>query len=149
MCSYLNFYKYFLCFELLDSNAIKNESIHLNSWHHSYKKQKDNLKTWMVLLILSLELEISGVVVREYLKTAKNGDFCEEQLSDNDIDAVQPVSFVMNNMVSMLLKQFRKSLQIKKNYRKCSSCVIVCWIVKIYQSITVRKGQLLGHLCRS
>ena len=40
-CSYLNFYIYFLNFELLANNTIKNESIHLNSWQHSHKKQKD------------------------------------------------------------------------------------------------------------
>ena len=39
-CRYLNFYKYFLHFELLASNTIKNESIHLNSLHHGHKKQK-------------------------------------------------------------------------------------------------------------
>ena len=44
-CSYLIFYKYFLHFELLASNTIKNESIHLNSWHHSHKKQKNSLET--------------------------------------------------------------------------------------------------------
>ena len=63
-CSYLKFYKYFLHFELLASNTIKNESIHLNSWHHSHKKQKNILETKVVLLIFSLELEISRVAVQ-------------------------------------------------------------------------------------
>ena len=35
---YLIVYKYFLLFELLASNTIKNEIIYLNSWHHSHKK---------------------------------------------------------------------------------------------------------------
>ena len=34
----------------------------------------------------------------------------------------------------------------QRNYHKCSSCVITCWIAKIYQSITVKKDWLLGHL---
>ena len=63
-CSYLNFYKYFLHFELLASNTIKNESIHLNSLQHGHKKQKNSLETQVVLLIFSLELEISGVAVQ-------------------------------------------------------------------------------------
>ena len=63
-CSYLKFYKYFLHYELLANNTIKNESIHLNSWHHSLKKQKDSLEARVVLLIFSLELEISGVAVQ-------------------------------------------------------------------------------------
>ena len=31
----------------------------------------------------------------------------------------------------------------QKDYHECSSCVIVCWIAKIYQSITVEKDWLL------
>ena len=70
-CSYLIFYKYFLHFELLASNTIKNESIHLNSWHHNHKKQKNSLETQVVLLIFSLELEISGVVVQRIHQNSK------------------------------------------------------------------------------
>ena len=106
-CSYLNFFKYFLHFELLASNIIKNESIHLNSWHHTHKKQKDSLETRVALLIFLLELEISGVAsYREYIKTAKNGGFCEELLSENNFEVV------LANMVPTLLRQFRKLLQI-------------------------------------
>ena len=70
-CSYLVFYKYFLHFEFLASNTIKNESIHLNSWHHSHKKQKNSLETQVVLLIFSLELEISGVAVQRIHQNSK------------------------------------------------------------------------------
>ena len=62
--SYLNFCKYFLPFELLAKNTIKNKGIHINFWYHSRKKQKDNLETRAVLLIFPLELEISGVAVQ-------------------------------------------------------------------------------------
>ena len=43
------------------------------------------------MLIFSLELEISGVAVQIIYtsnKTAKNGSFCEELLSENDFEAV-------------------------------------------------------------
>ena len=40
------------------------------------------------MLIFSLELEIFGVATREYIKTVKNGSFCEELLSENDFEAV-------------------------------------------------------------
>ena len=63
-CSYLSFYQYFLHFKLLGQQYYKNESIHLNSSHHSHKKD------------------------RECIKTAKNGSFCEELLSENDFEAV-------------------------------------------------------------
>ena len=43
----------------------------------------------------------------------------------------------------------QKIVTDQKDYQKCSSCVIVWWIAKTYQSITVKKGWLLGHLRRS
>ena len=87
--SYLVFYKYFLHFENLASNTIKDESINLNSWHHSHKKQKNSLETQVVLLIFLLELEIHGVTVQKIhqIKTAKNGSFCEELPSENELEA--------------------------------------------------------------
>ena len=48
-------------------------------------------------------------------------------------------------MVPTLLRQFRGSLQIKKSYHKCSAAVVACWITKIYQSITVKKGWLFTY----
>ena len=33
----------------------------------------------------------------------------------------------------------------QKDYHKCSSFGISCWITKIYQSITVKKGWLLTY----
>ena len=41
-----------------------------------------------LLLIFPLEHEISGWPYRAYIKTTKNGDFCEELLSENDFEAV-------------------------------------------------------------
>ena len=61
--SYLDFHKYFLIFELLASNTIKNEFTIKHSWHQSHKKQQNSLKTQFVLLILSFELEISGEAI--------------------------------------------------------------------------------------
>ena len=75
VCSYLNFYKYFLHFEIMASNTIKNESIHLNSWHDSHKKQKDSLETQVVLLIFLLELEMSGVTVQRIHQNSKKWQF--------------------------------------------------------------------------
>ena len=78
---FLNIY-FFL--ERLTSNTIKNKSIHLNSWHPNHKKQKNSLKTQIVLLILKyLEWPY-----KEYIKTTKNGSFCEESLSKNDFGTV-------------------------------------------------------------
>ena len=49
---------------------------------------ESSLEIRAVLLIFLLELEIFGVVYREYIKTAKNGEFCEELLSRNNFEAV-------------------------------------------------------------
>ena len=52
---------------------------------------------------------------------------------------------VAMTMVPTLLRQFRRSLD-QKDYHKCSSCVIVCWIAKTYQSTTMKTGWLLTYL---
>ena len=44
---------------------------------HSHMKLKDSLKTQVVLLIFSLELEISGVAVQSIHQSSKNGDLRE------------------------------------------------------------------------
>ena len=88
VCGYLNFSKYFLHFELLTNKTIKNESIHLNSWYHSHKKQKDSLEKQVALLIFLLEREISGKPVQKIHQTAKNVSFCEKLYSENDFEAV-------------------------------------------------------------
>ena len=55
---------------------------------HSHKKREDSLETRAVLLIFFLELEIYGVAVQGYIKTAKNDGVCLELLSKNDFEAV-------------------------------------------------------------
>ena len=51
---------------------------------------------------------------------------------------------VIMTMVPTLLRQFSRSLQIKEIITN-ASYDIVCWIAKIYQSITVKKGWLLTY----
>ena len=55
---------------------------------HSHKKRKDSLEIRAVLLIFPLEFECQGWPYRAYIKTTKNGGFCEELLSKNDFEAV-------------------------------------------------------------
>ena len=69
----------------------------------------------------------------EYIKTAKNGGFYEELLSENDFEAVV-ATFFCYEYGTTLLRKFRKSLQIKE-YHHCSSCVIIYGIAIIYLSI--------------
>ena len=57
--------------------------------NHSHKKRKYSLETRAVLLIFSLELEISGVAVQSiHQNSEKCGGVCEELLSENDFEVV-------------------------------------------------------------
>ena len=60
----------------LNACAIYHGSTECSNFHHSHKKRNDSLETRAVLLIFSLELEISGVAVQSIHQNSKNGDFC-------------------------------------------------------------------------
>ena len=95
-------------------------------FHHSHKKLKDSLEIWAVPLMLSLELEISGVVVQSiYIKTAKNGSFCEELLNENDTEAVLAI-FCCYDHGGKASETIQKITTDQKEYHKCSLCVIIC-----------------------
>ena len=81
-----------------------------------------------------LNLEYPGLPYRAYIKTAKNDNFCEELLSENNIDAVL-ATFCCFDHGSKASEAVQKIATYQKEYRKCSSCVIVCWIAKIYLAI--------------
>ena len=86
---------------------------------HSHKKWKDSLKTQAVLLIF-LDWQY-----RAYLKTAKNGDFCEELRSENDFEAVL-TTFCCNDPCAIASETVQKIATDQGEYHKCSSCVIIC-----------------------
>ena len=90
-----------------------------------------------------LNLKYLGWPYREYIKTAKNGGFCEKLLSENDFEAFLGNLCCYGNGANAS-EAVQKIPADQKDYHKCSSCVIVCSIVKIYQSITVKKS--FGYL---
>ena len=57
--------------------------------NHSHKKRKDGLETRAVLLIFSLELEISGVAVRSIYQNSE-----------------KMMTFVRNYLVKIILRMF-------------------------------------------
>ena len=71
---------------------------------------------------------------REYIKTAKNGGFCEELLSENDFEAVL-TTLCCYDYGANASEAVQKIATDQKEYHKCSLCVIICWIAKIYLSI--------------
>ena len=83
---------------------------------------------------------------RGYIKTAKNGNFCEELLRKNVFEAVL-TTFFCYDVSAKASEAVQKIATNQKEYRKCCSCVIICWISNIYLSvkITVKKGCFLGH----
>ena len=55
---------------------------------HSHQKRKDNLETRAVLLISSIELDISGMAVQSIDQNSKKWWLCEELHSENDFKTV-------------------------------------------------------------
>ena len=72
------------------SNTNKNESIRLNSCHHSHKKQKDGLETQVVFVdIFAWTWNIWGGRTENTSKEQKMvAFFCDELLSENDFEVI-------------------------------------------------------------
>ena len=96
--------------------------------HHSHKKRKDNLEARAVLLIFPLNLKCLGWLYRAYIKRTKNGAFREEVFSENDFEAVLVTSCCYDHGVRAS-EALQKIDADQKEYRKCSLCVIICYIV--------------------
>ena len=111
---------------------------------HSHKKRKDSLETGLHCWYFRLNLKYLGWPYRKYIKTAEKVVFCEEFLNENDFEAVL-ATFCCYDYGANSSEAVRKIAKDQKDYPKCSSCVAVCWIAKIYQSITVKKSWLLTY----
>ena len=68
---------------------------------------------------------------REYIRTAKNGSFYDELLSQNDFETVL-ATFCCYNYGANASEAVQKITADQKDYYKCSSCSIVCLTAKIY-----------------
>ena len=92
---------------------------------HSHKKWKDSLEARAVLLLFSLELEISRVAVQSTHQSSKNGDFCGKLLSENDFENVL-ATFCCYDHGAKASEAVQKIAIDQKDYRKCSKCIIIC-----------------------
>ena len=88
-----------------------------------------------------LKLKYPERSYREYIKTAKNGGFCEEILSKNDTEAVL-ATFCCYEYGANASEAVQKIATDQKDYHKCFSYVILCLIAKINQSKAEKKGWL-------
>ena len=77
-----------------------------------------------------------------YIKTAKNGGFCEKLLSENDFEAVL-ATFCCYDYGANASQAVHKIAPDQKEYHKCSTCVTICWIAKIYLSINNSEKRLV------
>ena len=93
--------------------------------YHSQRKRKGTLETRAVLLIFSLELEISGVAVQSIHQKAKNGDFCKELLSESGFEVVL-LTFCCCDYGAKAFEAAQKIATDQREYCKCSSCVMNC-----------------------
>ena len=89
--------------------------------------------------IWSAERDISGLIVQRIHQNIENGGFYEKLLSENDFEAVL-AHFCCYDYRANASEVVQTIAADQKHCHKCSSCVIVCWIAKIYQSITVKNG---------
>ena len=81
---------------------------------------------------------------REYIRTVKNGGFCEECLRRNDFEDVL-ATFCCYDYGDNAYEAVQKIATDQKDYYKCSLCVLVCCLAITYQSVTVKKGGLLTY----
>ena len=92
-----------------------------------------------------LNLKYLRCPYRAYIKTEKNGDFCEKMLSENDIEAVL-ATFCYYDHGPKTSEAVQKIATDQKEYWKCSLRVIICWIVKIYLSINNTEKWLVTRI---
>ena len=106
--------------------------------HHSHKKRKDSLETRALLLIFLLEPELSGVVVQSTHQKHQNSEkwwlLWGIFYSENNIEAVL-ANLCCYDHGSKASETVQKIAIDQKEYHKCSSCVIIWWIAKIYLAI--------------
>ena len=92
-----------------------------------------------------LNLKYLGWPYRAYIKTAKNGNFWEELLSENNFEAVLATSCCYDHGAKAS-EAVQKIATDQKEYRKCSSCVIICWKATVYISINNSEKWLVTRI---
>ena len=72
----------------------------------------------------------------------QNSDFWEELLSENNLEDVL-ATFCYYDHGSKASEAVQKIATDQNEYRKYSSCVIICWIVKIYLPINQHQWKIV------
>ena len=107
----MQLFKIFPSFWIFGQQYYKNESIHLDSWHHSYKKQIDSLETQVVFVdIFAWTWNIWRSRTENTSKQQKMVAFVRNCLVKITLRLSYSISLVMT-IVPMLLRQFRRLAQ--------------------------------------
>ena len=88
-----------------------------------------------------LKLKQWGWSYRQYINTAKNGNFCEELHGENDFDAIL-LTFCCYGHDANASEAVEKIITDQKEYYKCFLCSF-CWIAKIYLSVNNSEKKLV------
>ena len=70
---------------------------------------------------------------------------CEELYSENDFEAVS-ATFCCYENGAKASEAVQKIAADQKGYRKCSSCIIICWITQIYLSVNNSEKWLVWRI---
>ena len=107
------------------------------------RKGKIVWKLGLCCWYFSLNLKHLGWSYRVYIKTAKHRDFFEEFLCENDFETVL-ATFSCYDHGAKGSEAVQKIATDQKEYPKCSSCAIICWIAKTYLSINNKLWKKVG-----
>ena len=91
-----------------------------------------------------LNLKYLAWPYRAYIKIAKNSDFCEELLSENDFEEGL-ATFCCYDHGTKASEAAQKIATDQKEYRKFSWYVKICWIATIYLSVKQKQWKMVGY----
>ena len=131
----------------------KRSLVSFSLWHGLKKDQiviviKNGKIVWKHgshCLYFCLNLKYLGWMYKAYIKIAKNCDFWVELLSENDFEAVL-ATFCCYDHGANASEAVKKIATNQKECCKCSSCVIIWWIAKIYFLINNNEKWLVTRI---
>ena len=128
-----------------ESNGDKNRNLSLDEYLNKIIVIRNGKMVWkhgLYCWYFHLNLRYLGWLHGAYIKTAKNGDFCEELLSENDFEAVL-ATFCCYDHGAKASEAVQK---IATDQKRVLKMLHVCYNLlnsqNQYQSITVKDGWL-------
>ena len=131
------------CYILITQSSLNSSSFVLHFDDSMLTKLQRIQKGWRIIVIKNGKIVWKhGRVVDILAWTAKNGGFSEQLLSENNFVVIL-VTFCCYDYGGNVSETVQMIATDQKEYQKCSSCVIICWIAKIYRSINNSEKRLV------